>query len=257
MQQSPVSIFCTVNSGVYLQSGGFSCLVDGIHRGRDVGFSDMPPALQAQLRAHDGLFQDLQLLLFTHLHPDHFDRALTLQALQAAPPPLLYAPRSSLSTLAAEPLPDGFLRLCPAPDVTVYARPTLHDGERFRNVEHCSYLIGLGGAYYFIAGDAQLHARDAAPFAARAGGRIAAAFLNFYHISSPLRRAFVQALAPERIVLCHLPLPEDDRHQMIPLTRRMARQLPAGGPPVELAPYMQWLDSSPAAGKAVDFAART
>lgn len=74
-----MSIFYSVNSGVYLWDGKSGVLVDGLHHGPEVGFSETPPILCKQLLRQEGLFAHLDGLLFTHLHPDHYDRQRMLQ----------------------------------------------------------------------------------------------------------------------------------------------------------------------------------
>ena len=231
-------VLCTVNSGLYLRHEAFSCLVDGLHADTADGFSNPPPALLQDLALGDGIFRDLDALLFTHLHADHHDAALTRQALALPCRPKLWSPEEA--SLQAEPAENGLLRVQLGHNATLWARNTVHDGARFADVPHQSFLLQLGEERFFIAGDALLGETDAAPFVRAAQGRIDAAFLNFYHISTPARRAFVQELAPERVILGHLPFPEDDKNGVIDLTRRMMAQLPANLP-AQLAQPMQWL----------------
>ena len=65
-------IFYTTNAGVYFASDNAEILVDGIHDAGAVGFPPMSPEMERQMNSEEGLFVGSGLLLFTHIHKDHY-----------------------------------------------------------------------------------------------------------------------------------------------------------------------------------------
>lgn len=130
----------------------------------------------------------------------------------------------------------------------ILARDTRHDGARYREDPHQSYLIRMGGERFFVAGDAALRRADAADFAGFYPEPVSAAFCNLYQLASPEGLDFLRALAPERIFLYHLPFQADDRYHYRQLARQAARACPADLPRPERLEHMAWVD-----GRAADW----
>lgn len=223
-------IFHSVNSGLYFKSETGGILVDGLHHGRSEGFSLMPSDLTEMLPPIDGL-------LFTHLHPDHFNREVMLDLLCQNPALSVYGPYLSESNVKTNILSSGLTELS-LPGAFVLARPTVHDGEKFKNDPHMSYLLSMGGEQFYIAGDADLSVKDAEVFVPNVANGIIAAFFNIYQISSKQYPEFIRILQPARIFLYHLPFKEDDVYHYISL----AKQIVKSHPDVEILSHMSWID---------------
>lgn len=239
------AVFHTVNSGLYFWKDGTGLLIDGLHTGSKVGFSDMPPELVQELNAHAGLFAHLDGLVFTHFHEDHYDEERTTVALQAVPTPLLYLPETSQCTALVRSSGPGekILRIGAA---EIFAADTLHDGPAFHGDIHESLLLKIGEECFFIAGDAALQESQATPFLNFSQGKISAGFFNLYQLASPQGQAFIQKLSPQRIFLNHLPLESDDNYHYIKMARQVVRRWPSDLPLVESMEAMAWLDGAPA-----------
>ncbi len=234
-------IFHGVNNALYFRCKGATVIVDGIHQGHPDGFSSMHPAMRDALLRHRGVFRRPELILFTHLHTDHYDRALLLRALEVRPVPPVYGPGLELSSLKPQPLGGGYFRL-PFDGGTLYAQDTVHEGAQFRDEPHQTYLLELAGERFFLAGDAILREEDAVRLRALAGGPIAAAFLNVYQLWAQESAAFLRILAPERLFINHMPFPEDDLGNLYGLARQIIRHFPPEFPrPVLLRP-ITWTD---------------
>lgn len=234
-------IFHSVNSGLYFWDGMAGLLVDGIHTGQEKGFSPMPAFLAGQLARHTGLFAHVDGVLFTHQHPDHFQRQGLHRLLDGPEPPCVYAPGLPENRASIRPIRPGMCRVQMA-GAYILAKDTVHDGGKFRDTPHQSYLIRMGGETFFIAGDAALTAEDAAAFSGFYGGEVDGAFLNLYQLSSPRGQDFLRILRPKRLFLEHLPFKEDDRFHYRTLARQAARSLPAGLPRAEILSHMSWID---------------
>ena len=57
-------IFHSANAGLYFWDGDMGLMVDGLYRGRAVGFSDLPPAMEQAAESGTGCFAHLDGLLF-------------------------------------------------------------------------------------------------------------------------------------------------------------------------------------------------
>lgn len=234
-------LFHSVNSGLYFWDGMAGLLVDGIHDGQEQGFSPMPAFLSGQLARRAGLFAHTDGLLFTHLHRDHFQRAGMLRLLNRPESCSVYGPGLSESQASIRPIRSGMCRVQMA-GAYVLAKDTVHEGEKFRQDRHQSYLIRMGGETFFIAGDAVLTAEDALAFDGFYGKEVEAGFFNLYQLAAPQGQEFLRILQPKRVFLIHLPFREDDRFHYRSLAWQVVRQLPQDLPPVEILPHMAWID---------------
>ena len=71
------AIFHIGNAGLFFFRNGTGILIDGIYDGSKVGMSAMPEAWMADLKQCRGMLQQVDGLLFTHRHPDHYQEQLT------------------------------------------------------------------------------------------------------------------------------------------------------------------------------------
>lgn len=235
------TIFHGVNNSLYFRRGDRTVIVDGIHQGWQEGFSSMHPSMVEALRRHKGLFRQPELVLFTHLHTDHYDRSLLLQAMEARPIPRVYGPGLDLSNVMPQTL-GAREYVLPFGSGKLLAQDTVHEGEEYQNDRHQTFLLELDRERFFLAGDAILREEDADRLRVLAGGPVAAAFLNVYQLWSPVSVAFLRMLAPERIFLNHMPFPEDDRDNLYGLARQVVRHFPANLPRPLLLKPMNWVD---------------
>ncbi|MCI8537213.1 MAG: MBL fold metallo-hydrolase [Oscillospiraceae bacterium] len=243
-------IFHSVNSGLFFWQAGTGLLVDGIHDGREQGFSPMPDFLQRQLDARTGLFAHTSGVLFTHLHRDHFQREGLLHLMRSPVSPAVYGPELPEHRARIQPVSANTRRIWMGAG-EILAQTTLHDGTVFRNDPHQSFLITLGRERFLTAGDGALTGRDAAEFLRAEGGPVDGAFVNLYQLASEDGQEFLRTLAPTRIFLIHLPFREDDAYHNRSLARQVARSLPPDLPPAEILPHMAWID-----GRAAQWEAR-
>lgn len=239
------NIFHTVNAGLYLWNGTHGLLIDGVHDGYEEGFSLMPEFLYKNLQHHTGLFGHIDSVLFTHFHPDHFQPAGYRWLTEIPDPPAVYGP--------------GLLRRCSqirciAPSVfyiempgyQIYAKDTLHECEKFRDVRHQSFLIQSESEKIFVAGDAVLTLEDALEFQKACPGKITAAFFNLYQLASEEGYQFIKQMQPERVFLYHLPFKEDDRFNYRKLARQIVKNTPPQVQKAEILTHMSWIDGKPA-----------
>lgn len=236
-----LSIFHSVNAGLYIWDGTRGLLVDGIHDGREEGMSRIPEEFVRQIGQNTGIFGHLDGAVFTHLHHDHYDERGVGALLDQRPELPVYGPGLQTHGALIRPIRWG-LRSVRIGGIYILAQDTLHDGEAFRNDPHQSFLIRMGGENIFVAGDAKLRPEEAGDFAGFYDAPVESAFCNLYQIASPEGQEFLRQLEPARVFLYHLPFQEDDRYHYHKLARQIVRNYPKDLPPVEQLRHMAWID---------------
>ena len=234
-------IFHTVNAGLYIESPGARLLVDGLHGGRAEGCSPLPDQLAAQAETGTGLFFDLNGLLFTHLHGDHFDPVRTAQVLALPGAPRLlgasFDPEKRSFTLEMAE------RRLHREDMDIHLLPTRHDGEMFAYLPHNSVLLKTPDASLFLAGDAFLDTALAQRVAALWGpSPLQALFINPIQLLSQGGKDFLRALPAKKIFVCHIPFPEDDIYMYGQSCKWAVRACQAEFPNLSIPAHMQWVE---------------
>ena len=162
------AIFHIGNAGLFFYRNGTGILIDGIYDGSKVGMSAMPEAWVADLRQCHGILQQVDGLLFTHRHPDHYQEQLTAaycsQMTESGRKLTVYAPDWESSNAEVHDLGDDMCRLH-IKNAEIIARRTIHDGgEPWKNDPHETFLVKMGNEAFFVSGDGVLGVEDAAAF---------------------------------------------------------------------------------------------
>lgn len=222
-----IQITLLANEGIILQFGETKCLIDGLHDHEDGMFSSLSkPVIKDLLTGKKPLFRNIDYLLFTHCHPDHFSAELTEKYLsQHQLKGLLLPDRQTLGFTALREvarhqsdrtwlldLPLGEKkRIELEPDVAVTVFRSKHAGLHYVDVENFCYLLNLGGRQVFMIADADY---DADYFSQiLAGEKIEIALVNPLFLNkSAGREVITKALKPDQIVVYHIPFTEHDGH---------------------------------------------
>lgn len=228
------------NAGLLLTSGDKRVIVDGLHGG--VGpFARLPSSVTDQIFTPGSSWQDADCLVFTHTHPDHFDRELTARYMTVSSKSTLLLPRSDDVTGSTEWggranfMDAGMWQSgsCQCGEVHIRYYRTKHDGAQYSHVTHYSLLITLKEETALILGDAdfrrsELHSllRDLRPDVA---------IVNFLTANSAEGRHLIKNEVKARcVVVCHLPLLADDRFGYTKVARRDAEKYRDQLPPVHI-----------------------
>ena len=232
-------IFHTVNEGIFLKNRNVSILFDGIHNGTEVGCSDMPIGLLKNLEHGSGLFADLDGIFFTHLHIDHFEKQKA-EAYVNSRKIFAYGPEWEKSNIHIQRIDEDVIKMR-IHHMQIFAVRTVHDGERFVNDVHVSYLVDTGEDAWVLGGDAILNVREAEIFQKLTKHEISGVFVNVYHILAEKQTAFIQTLQPEHVYLYHMPFPEDDVNHLRMIKKAALKTYLAENPEVEELQHMAWV----------------
>ena len=87
-----IQVTLVANAGILLSFRGRKLLIDGLFRAEDTPFSCIPAKTLEKLLNGYPPYDDIDYLLFTHYHTDHFSPEITRSYLEAArrkgcPPP--------------------------------------------------------------------------------------------------------------------------------------------------------------------------
>ena len=217
-----ISVTLSANAGVSLCADECRIWVDAVHREKQPGFSAVTPQLQQKMLRSD-VFQNPGHILFTHCHPDHYSRDLATAAAALWPRAKLYLPEQALmdqvlicsqERRVSEELAFSFLKLP-------------HEGEQYADVPHYGIIVRLKDKNILFTGDCA----TASPVLARAlaGEKIHMAVLNFPWITLKKGREFIQTYLPgAKLLIHHLPFPEDDVNGYRHAAQKALEQIPHG-----------------------------
>jgi L-ascorbate metabolism protein UlaG (beta-lactamase superfamily) len=169
-----VTITHLANEGFLFESGETSVLVDALFGDGLRDYPVVPSAVRAELEGARGRFADVDLILVSHEHADHFDPAAVARHLRANPraaflstPQAVAGLRDELGEEAArfdivETYPDvGASEVHELSGVTVEAL-NLHHG-RGRPTENLGLILRLGGLDLLHVGDTVTEKSDLRP----------------------------------------------------------------------------------------------
>lgn len=191
----------TANAGGLLELDGKTILLDGVCGG--VGpYQPTPPALLEDLTRRPA-----DLAAFTHAHPDHLDPAGMAECLYAWGGASVLGTREVAEALSPWPVTvDDTIYAGP---VSVTPIPSRHIGAAYRNVEHNSLLIQGSRRCLFLG--------DAAPTQWEGRSRQTdLLFAPFAYAATDAGWHRLEAIAPQVLVLLHLPARSNDPEQLWP-----------------------------------------
>lgn len=224
------------NAGLLLEYHGTTLLLDGIYGTEGHPFSNLSPAVWQQMKAGEPPFHKVDVLLFTHNHPDHFSPEMTMEYLRHRPVKGVFLPDTQ--TVQKSGLP-AFLkeRNIPAAllsqqtdrmgfritqEITVRAFQTLHLDRKFERVKHFCYLITFGDKNVLFTADVDYVTEDLSRLQ---GIPLDAAFLNPLFFGVLCHGKFFRGtLNAGHLLVYHVPFPAEDAMGMrTALARNLTR----------------------------------
>ena len=222
------------NAGVLIECGGTRLLLDGIRRAPFAPFLPTPPQILEQMLSgpETSRWRSVDFLLFSHLHPDHFDEEAVRDYLAGNRVREIFAPEwpfaaQGTARANAFALANGGWRVFEiAPGIILRAIGTAHAGEQFASVRNHAYLVATDQARILFVGDG-----DYVPEWYLPAGHVDALFVNPLFLNSRAMPEMVRQHAPKTVYVYHLPAAENDDLQARFYRRvaaRGAKKLPEG-----------------------------
>lgn len=221
-----IDITLVANAGVLVEHGGTGLLVDGIHRQDGHPFSMVSESDLELMRLGGEPFANLDYLLFTHEHPDHFTAPLVLEHVRQRPVRGMFLPdeeqgSAELGRLFGHVREQGIffrsLNMEPGQarhfalgyDLMVTAICARHMGPQYQDIRNYCFLLSLGGMNVLFTGDGD-HVAQYYELALR-NVALDAVFVNpiFYH--NPAGQVIINEIfRPRQVVVYHMPFAGED-----------------------------------------------
>jgi L-ascorbate metabolism protein UlaG (beta-lactamase superfamily) len=237
------------NEGFLIAIGEQKIVVDGLFYGETINWCHAPaPDTVELMRAAEGPFEGIDLILITHWHVDHFTPDLVLTHLSRNPDAVVVGSPQVVSRLRADPAwADEHEARIREVDLPLFGSKELSIGEirleahrirhgayaikdeqtgatrnKHEDVENLAYLVEAGGAKLMHFGDAFL--RENQDYFDGKGfqkNRIDLVFLEGW--SDETLAIIKDLMSPEAVIFMHMP-PEPDRLEGI--ARHVSSKLP-------------------------------
>ena len=232
MMDTGLKISLIANAGLLMTWNGTTLMVDGIYGQAGLPFSVPSPADWQDMLRGEGRFRKVDYLLFTHAHPDHFSPEMTGEFLRHRqvkgvflPEPHTEAERLLMGELKERGVPYAELSgtgLGAAreiePGIRIRAVRTLHLDRIYRDVPHYCCLLTFGDRQILLTADVD-YTSETLSFVKDIP--LDAAFVNPMFFTALCRGKFFKGTLPtRRMMVYHVPFPEDDGLNMRPLLRR-------------------------------------
>jgi L-ascorbate metabolism protein UlaG (beta-lactamase superfamily) len=218
-RRSPLQLTFVANAGVLVSVGERRALIDALFDKPNPEYRAPAPDVLDKIMKGDPPYDDVDLVLVTHNHPDHFDPSLAVRYLESVPGPTLVAPADAVAEMRkvaaewAKIAPrvvalDMRIRETASRDlgrIRIKAFRTLHSGggESPMNI---MYLFDLGGWRVLHEGDSPGKVDEYRAFGL---GRepVDLALVHFWFPLEPNCARFLrEVLKPGHIALTHLPI---------------------------------------------------
>ena len=177
------SVLYVANEGFLVEAGGKKVLIDALFDDRTIGFAHIPnEETLARMKTSEAPFDDVDVMLFTHRHRDHFGLGSVYERMTNDPSIVMVGPTQVVDDLrvvapALEGIDDRIHELdlglfestkLKVDGIRIRASRVRHsrymetdpstgaEVDRHRNVENLIYLVDLDGFSFLHVGDATL-----------------------------------------------------------------------------------------------------
>jgi len=224
--QAKLELVYLANEGFLARAGEHTLVIDAFVTEPYGGYAAVPAELFARLVAREAPFADVDLVLASHVHADHFQPAAAAEFLAAHPElPFVTSPQvlAALARDSGEAPGPGCRALLPRPDEVVsetaggirveLLRLPHTGGERTAAVENLGHLVELGGLRLLHVGDADVEREELAEYAL-AARKIDVAFVPYWWLGDAADLARVRArVGAQHLVAVHVPPAEVAREK--------------------------------------------
>jgi L-ascorbate metabolism protein UlaG (beta-lactamase superfamily) len=216
-----VTLRLVASAGVLVGYKGTKILIDGIFHHNLPGLSNIPDPLLNEMLVGSGQYKDIDYLLFSHCHPDHFSPELTTEYVRnnrvkrvflpetdTNLPELLKSNKQLYTTLN---LPLGSsCKFSLEDDIALTAFPTVHMGKQYQSVINYCYLLAIGQKNILFTADADYV--DSYYEKTLNGINIDTVFVNPLFFTSKTGRDVLEKIVkPGNVGIYHIPFKKDDR----------------------------------------------
>ena len=235
---SEIKVTYIANTGFLITSGTQKILIDAIFHNPKITYCDIPSEeILFKMEEAQFPFDDVNLILVTHRHVDHFNTISVSKHLKNNKECKLICPHQAVQKIMDEcayfdsikhqiidiaielhstldtTVNDIRLRLLELPHAPFYVKneETGEEYDRHKDVENLVYLIDIGSRKILHLGDATLFMNEEC--FKTLDVNIDLAFIGYYDITDKSIQILSTYLKPKHIIYMHLPV--DNRQQII------------------------------------------
>jgi L-ascorbate metabolism protein UlaG (beta-lactamase superfamily) len=206
------------NEGVFISDGTKAVLIDGLHRKYGDAYLFPPPELLAAMEQAKPPFDQVRVLLVSHVHGDHFHPESVAQHLRNNPKATLvsdaqkasdiarnYSAHESVRTQVHEATPEWKEMILYEKDgIRVKLLGMKHGTERHWWIKNLGHIVEIGGKKFFHFGDADMTDENFAAFDLPAE-KIDVAFVPYWFLlSEDGRRIVRERIAARSVIAVHI-----------------------------------------------------
>lgn len=210
---------CISNAAVFLQYGETKILIDGLYKDLGRNFSELPEKVWESMRRGEGELSNIDYLLFTHSHYDHFYVPYLQEYLEhnevkglCLPPGERWQGKGHSLSFDEEgkiPLPEG---------ITLRFLDVRHLDKQFYDVVNRCFWVEIGKKHLLFLGDGDYQEEA---FEKIRDLPVDTVFVTpIFYNNAKGRKILREILGVKKIVVYHLPFPEEDTLHYERMTRR-------------------------------------
>ncbi len=227
--ENVLQVTLSCNAGLILEYQGTKLLLDGIYGAKGHPFSNLGLRRWEKMLSGTAPYDNIDYLLFSHQHPDHFTPEMTLAYLKEQNIKGVFFPEVAgetqtnlISYIKENHIPCVLISrqtqratFYIEPQIQVRAFPTLHLDKKFQDVTHYCYLISFGDKHVLFTADVDYTTET---FSAIQTFPLRATFINPLFFNA-LRsgKFFSGTLNTKTFCIYHVPFSEDDSMRMRPM----------------------------------------
>lgn len=217
-----------LNAGVLIEASNTKILIDGIHYTKSFEWSSIDENLMHQIIYTNKDFQNINFLLFSHQHCDHFDRDKTLE----------YTKYNDVEKLAIcdfrneelekngilEELKTNFFEVgtFDTADIRINYFKTKHLKDEQYGINHYSFIINTNNKNILYLGDADFGKKET--LEPLMNYKIDVIIAPFIIATSVIGINFINETNPDFLILNHLPNKEDDKYNYRSITEKSVKK---------------------------------
>lgn len=222
-----IKIVFIANAGFLIEFQGTKLLIDGIYDDEGHSFSCIPAIYWEEMKKGKGVLADVDYLLFTHEHADHFSPEKVMEYLEYQTPKAIFMPKrgsSALNELSVKAeqkgIPSALLEktfcdrsiFMPEKGIRIKVLTTKHLDKRYLNVPHFCYFLQLGEKKILVTSDIDFRSEEMKEIS---GISLDAVFINPLMNHSKEGKEFLEKnIHTEKKIVYHIPFEGEDSTQI-------------------------------------------
>lgn len=224
-QTAPVEITYIANEGVLISAGGKQLLIDGLHREYQRAYAFLPAAEREKIETAKAPFDQVDLVLVSHMHLDHFHAESVGLHLQHNPKALLVSSHQVVDqveknfknyqairarvTASTPPAAQRVAMRVAGIDFEILG--LRHTGARHATIQNLGHVVKVGGKKILHIGDADMATDNFEKFNLDEEG-IDIAFLPMWFLIDSEGQTLVREhIKPRQIIAVHISPVDSER----------------------------------------------